>query len=143
LLVYDVSSGTPSLVNLVSWINRPAKLATGRGIMWLTAGTPPTPEFLYPLLAGPPFTIGNPLLVGVDPGGVAVTPAGDFVAVTNAGDSTVSIVNHANGPNLGGDTKLPDVTLDAGMRGIVSSPAADRFFIASHDQNRVLDAGPP
>ena len=29
------------------------------------------------------------------------------------------------------------------MRGIVSSPAADRFFIASHDQNRVFDAGPP
>ena len=72
-------------------------------------------------------TVGTPIPVGTNPGGVAITPDGETLYVANSGSGTVTPINTA--------TNTPGAPIAVGARpwGLAITPDGKTVYIANGD----------
>jgi len=79
-------------------------------------------------------TIGRPITVGDDPEGVAVSPDGRHVYVTNAGSDSVSVIDTETNTTIGSPITVNDDPDDPhGPDGVAVSPDARHVYVTNFD----------
>jgi len=76
--------------------------------------------------------VGSPIAVGINPIGVALTPDGRFVYVTNASSNTVSVIDHATNTVVGSP-----IPVGASPVGIAVTPDGGFAYVANVNSNTV------
>jgi YVTN family beta-propeller protein len=76
-------------------------------------------------------TLGSPIAVGAQPWGVAVSPNGSRVYVSNAGSNTVSVINTAT------NAVIATIAVGGYPVGVAVSPDSTRVYVASYGSNTV------
>src|SRR6218665_1952661 len=76
-------------------------------------------------------TVTNTITVGTSPAGVAVTPDGSTVYVTNTGTGSLSMI----GTDTVKDT--PTITVEPGPIGVAITPDGSTVYVASYESDSV------
>jgi alpha-galactosidase len=74
---------------------------------------------------------GSPITVGSDPSGVAVTPDGKYVYVTNHGSKSVDVIDTAT------NTVVATIPVGAGPYGVTITPDGKTAYVADSGSNNV------
>ena len=114
------------------------------GLWWLVVGSAHAAPFAYITNDTNPGTVtvidtatnmavGNPINVGLYPHGVAATPSGSRVYVTNTNDSTVSVIDTTT------NTSVDTINLGSGTgpQGIAVTPSGSLVYVANATSSTV------
>lgn len=103
--------------------------------------------FVVDLKANPPRAFGT-VVVGKQPSGIAINPAGTLALVANRGDGTISVLTiHGRDVLVGGKVKIGDaadqvsavaITPD-GKKALATKPGANKVALLSIDGDKVTD----
>jgi YVTN family beta-propeller protein len=92
---------------------------------------PPFSDFTLSVIRTSDNTVIATVTVGDDPTGVTVTPDGDHVYVSNAGENTVSVIQTSD------NTVIDTVTVGDEPKGVTVTPDGDHVYVANSGDDTV------